>query len=129
MTALCKICGEIISGLEVFIRPDLDPPGIPPIGNRKLDRLVELQEFELLSAATMLHISMRHPAQAEELVVVANLSAKAYAMRWAHSTARNFEALRGPFSEAIRQLIFGPQAAEEIEPSSGGASSSSSLPS
>ena len=121
MTAWCKLCGYMITGGTV------NPAVKFSLNAIDAQMQVELQEFDLLGAATAQHIGIRHPKEAQALTAVANLSAKVYAMRLAQSSADNFEALRGSWSETIKQAIFGIQAADET-PSSGGSSPSSSSP-
>lgn len=89
MTAVCQICNEGIVSREVIPRPG-DEPGA-----------VELQNFDILAAFVLAHITARHERQAREAMAVANLAAKVYAMTHAESMDLHYSDLRGSWSSAI----------------------------
>ena len=123
MIAVCKICGELVTGLRMPVLSVQFSVDIPT--------QQALQEFDTLGQAFVQHIGLRHPKHAQELVAVSNLSMKVFAMRQAQSSEEIFDGLRQAWRDTIRQAVFDEpvQAADAARPSTGGASSSPSSPS
>jgi hypothetical protein len=132
MTGSCGLCGAILTA-------KLDPAlivigaGRPqgngvPISDEEITRERELQEFDSLAQNMLKHMSESHPAHAQELVYVANLCTKVYAVRNLRSSERNYFVLRSVWRDTIRNAIFEPIQDHEAT-ADGGASSSAETPS
>lgn len=122
MIGSCTICGELITGGE---------PRVMIVGGGVTEedekRQMELQEFDLLGAAMLKHLNLRHREQAAELAAVANLSSKVYAMRNCRSSQVNFVLLRAIWRDTIQRAIFreGVHEAAATGPGASGESSAS----
>lgn len=90
MTAACELCGQIITGREVFA-----------IDGNQTD-VAELQNFDLLAAAVSVHLRQHHQKETgAEMMAVASLAAKVYSMTWVTSGSERFGALRKSWRSAI----------------------------
>ncbi len=90
MTAACQLCGLLIAG-RVSPRP---------IGRD--ETAADLQDFDLLAGAMLVHIGQYHMKEAgSELMAVANLASKVYVMTLAESSAPNFHVLGKAWRTAI----------------------------
>lgn len=102
MTGSCKLCGQILTGAA-------DPRiGIVVSGQQeeevRLQR--ELQEFDALANEALHHIAKHHKHEAGEVIAVAHLASKVYAVRLLRSSEEKFVMLRAIWAEAIRAALF-----------------------
>jgi hypothetical protein len=70
----------------------------------KLQR--ELQEFDALAHAALNHIGQYHAREANEVVAVAHLASKVYAVRLLQSSDQQLVLLRAIWAETIRAALF-----------------------
>ncbi len=104
MTAICQICSEFVLGIEV--------PVPPIILDESAAAERQLQNFDLLAKAMMLHILSRHQAvdpsksYAIEMMAISELAAKVYAMTFAGSSDKNFEHLREAWKAGVMGALF-----------------------
>jgi hypothetical protein len=137
MTALCRKCGLVVKGHEIhgeFIVVDPPANGAQPSPEqlaefkRRGNAMKDMQNFDLLATAMVLHIVKEHSGGTEnlEMASCANLISKVYAMRYANSADAKFDKMRDSWRDGIKAAVFPPY--ETGNPAATGSGSPSASP-